>query len=141
MEIYLIRTLNGLKPAFEEDQKKINKFGLGEVVEFKTTIPRDYHKHKKFMAMIRITFENQEEFNNFDHFREAVIIEAGYYDVIPGLFGQGEKKVAKSISFSKMDEPTFEELFDKCADVCIKVIGCDKEELIKEVLLLAPNVK
>ena len=88
--------------------------------------PRNYQFHKKFFCLIDFAYDHwepSEEYKgvkiakNSDTFRKEITIMAGCYDVVASLGGEGVKKVAKSISWSKMTEDEFTVLYDAAKDV------------------------
>ena len=92
---------------------------------------RNYEFHKKVMALINIGFENQEKYNNFDHYRKTVIMKAGYYDAIE--MDKGTVYWPQSISFASMDQDTFEKLFNKLLDVVAKQLDSKPLEIRNQI--------
>lgn len=72
----------------------------------------------------------------FESFREWVTIESGFYNVI--LTPAGPRKVAKSISFAKMDEVEFSDLYKQilntCWMLCLDKIYDNQERLAERLL-------
>lgn len=72
----------------------------------------------------------------FESFRELVTIESGFYNVI--LTPAGPRKVAKSISFAKMDEVEFSDLYKQilntCWMLCLNKIYDNQEQLAERLL-------
>jgi hypothetical protein len=105
----------------------------GEIVSAEIKRPRNYKFHKKYFALLNYAFSiwepEEPEFKsklvnkyfgkNFDRFREDIICLAGYYDIVPTINGQVRPR-AKSISFGRMDEDEFHELYSKTIDVILK---------------------
>lgn len=132
MKISLVRTLSGFKPTHDSDFELAKKIKLNEPYEYEFKKPRNYRFHKKFFALIRMVFENQEQYTNQDHLRKDLIIESGNYDLRHDLLGV-EIREAKSMSFAKMDENEFNELYNSVIDVIIKYFHFDKEEIIENI--------
>ena len=132
MKLYLQRTLRGLIPIDDADKEKINKIPFDTPLEFDVKVPRNLGLHKKFFAMLNLAFENQDEFSNFEIFREAIIIGAGYFDRIQRLHGE-EVIVAKSISFAKMDNAEFDSLYTACIDTIIDYFSFTKKDFENEL--------
>ena len=63
-------------------------------------------------------FSDQAE-KNFEEFRKNIAILSGWRRVVMDLHGNPHYR-AKSISFAKMDEDDFEDLFTKTIDVLVK---------------------
>lgn len=134
MEIYLIRTLsNNLKAAYESDYDSLKKFPLNEPFKVEYKKQRNAKFHRKFFSMVKLVFDNQEVYNNIDHLRKHLTIASGFYELVYDLETGQEYKEAKSISFSKMDETEFSELYNRFIDTVHKYFGIDKQDLINEI--------
>lgn len=129
-------------PAYDSDDFLKNKYYKpGEYYTIPIQkAPRNWLFHKKFMALVKLCWLNLPEqydslFPNFEALRKAIEIEAGHYDIQYNFDGS-EAKIAKSISFESMDEPSFEELYQKCLSVIQQKIltGNTKEEIEKEII-------
>jgi len=111
--------------AVEWDKK--NK--IGDDVKAPWKRRRQLWRHKKYFALLNIAFENWEpgEINskygkpekNFDRFRKDIAILCGFYSVVVRLDGSSRVE-ADSISFAKMDEQAFRDLYSKTVDLLIK---------------------
>ncbi len=133
MEIILIKTLNGsFKPAYDCDYENAKKIKVNEPYVFSYKKPRNLRFHKKFFGLLNLVYQNQERYNNIDHLRRDLIIEAGFYDVRYNFQGV-ETFEPKSISFAKMDENEFSDLYNRCVDVVVKYFHFDKQDIINEV--------
>ena len=127
------RTLSAWEPIDESAKKVFNRYKFGDLVELEHKAIRNVKFHRKFFSMLNLTFQNQDITDNQNDFREAVTIAAGFYHYQKQVDGS-EIKRANSISFSKMDDITFSELYNKVFDVCLKILGLKSEELEKELL-------
>lgn len=132
MQIDLVKTPNGyIVGCTPDDEAAIKKWAIGEVKRGQFTNPRNYEFHKKFFAMLNIGFDAWEppelEYKglpaqkSFDRFRKDVTIAAGFYDVNVNLKGEVRAE-AKSISFAKMEQHEFEEVYSKVADVLLQKV-------------------
>lgn len=98
--------------------------------------PRNYKFLKKYFALLNAAYslwdtpEGVER--SRDSFREEVIIKAGYFEHVFSIDGTFKLK-AKSISFAKMEEPEFEQLYSKTIDVILWHVlpTYDRETLLK----------
>lgn len=131
-KIALIRTLSGFKPAYDSDIELSKKIKLNEIYTYEFKKERNYNFHKKFFALVKLVFDNQEQYTNFEHLRKDLIIESGNYDLRYDLLGV-EIREAKSISFAKMDEIQFSDLYSSVIDVIVKYFHFDKEEILSNV--------
>jgi len=131
-KISLVRTLSGFKPAYDSDFEISKKIKLNEPYEYEFKRPRNYKFHKKFFALVKMVFDNQEQYTNIEHLRKDLIIESGNYDLRHDLLGV-EIREAKSISFASMSEDEFSELYNSVVDVIIKYFHFDKQEIADNV--------
>ncbi|NOR68524.1 MAG: DUF1367 family protein [Methylomarinum sp.] len=98
----------------------LRKIKRGDVIEVSVVRKRNYQFHKKLFSLLNYAFENwehEEVFykgalveDNFDVFRENVLIMAGYGYPIVNLKGE-VRYIAKSISFASMTQDVFDELY------------------------------
>jgi hypothetical protein len=143
----LYDAMGGLSP---DDSKRWVKFWRklmgaepGEVMSISLTFNRDPIKHRKFFALLNLGFEHwgakrvhqtykgMPVEKNFDTFRKDVIKLAGYYEQHWNLEGRMQV-VAKSISFSAMEDDEFDRLYDAVATVLLNrvlTVYAGREEL------------
>jgi hypothetical protein len=129
MEILLMKQPGGALVAMDEGQADILKHWPADaVVRCKLSRVRNKAFHRKFFALITVGFEAFEpgtEYKgyviekNFDAFRDDVIIMAGYYHATMRPDGVMRLR-PKSISFAKMDQDAFEDLYNKVANVLLQ---------------------
>jgi len=123
----------------EEDEAKLTRFGIGEVVEFTYTAIRSYINLQRYFVMVKIGFDNQEEYKDIDDYRDAVQMEAGFFREVV-LYHKGEKftrRWPKHINYEECSEEDFIDLQEKAGDVIAKKFGMKNKELQKEVIRLA----
>lgn len=133
MEIFLVKGLdNKLSVAYETDYDKLKKIKPNKMVLCKITQPRNLGLHKKFFALIRMVFQNQEHYKNMEHLRKDLIISAGFYEERVTIYGEIIQE-AKSISFGSMKEDEFQELYNRVLDEVVTHFHFDKEDIIKNV--------
>lgn len=134
MKITLVKNLNNtFSLAYNSDYEKAKKIKAGELRDYETKKPRNPAFHRKFFALINLVFDNQEIYSNTDDLRHDLTIEAGYFTRRTNLEGDEVKK-PKSISFAKMDEHEFNNLYNAFLNVVIKHFGHDKEALEQELI-------
>ena len=131
MKFQLVRTLNGFKFAHESDLEKARKIKVGDFVTCDIKKPRNYMFHKKFFALIELVFQNQDLTDDTDNLRAYLTVKAGFYETIKSDIGV--MYLPKSISFAKMDEIEFEELFTKFLNVSSMLIGVENEDIMNEL--------
>ena len=144
-EIILRKLHHSLVPADRVNLQLME--GLKMNREYKVVIssPRNLQFHKKLFSLLNYAFSNWEHEpvffrdaiveDNFDVFRENVIIMAGYGYPVVNLKGEVRYR-AKSISFGSMKEEEFEQLYSAVIDAILKNVldNHSKQELINGVL-------
>ncbi|MCC7463318.1 MAG: DUF1367 family protein [Gammaproteobacteria bacterium] len=133
MKLFLRKTVSGFAPADEAARDAWQKYKLGEIYRADITKPRSYQHHKLCMALLSLTFQNQDKYASFEHFRKAVAIEAGHVEELITL--QGEVLLQpKSISYDALDEVEFTKVFGAMMTVCCRILGdIGADELEAEV--------
>lgn len=123
MILYCTVTEYGLMPYDDNDLQLFRRLKRGAVVKVETRTPRNLRFHRKFFALLRVTFDNLPE-----HIASSMHIESieallmllkmdmGYFDVVE--IGEHHFVKTRSISFAEMDEAAFEEFYNK-AVTCI----------------------
>ena len=133
MDIFLTRTLAGLVPADEAAKQAVRRWKMGETLKCSVRKPRCYTNHKKYFALLSLTFENQDKYTSFEHFRKAVQIAAGHVDELITLDGE-ITLMPKSIAYDALDEMEFSKVFGETMTVCAKILGdLDLDDLRLEV--------
>jgi len=133
MKFTIVKQFNNtFKVAYDTDYDKMKRIKVGDLLQCEIKKPRNYQFHKKFFGLLNMVFQNQERYNNIDHLRHDLTIEAGYYTLRHNLKGE-QIYEANSISFSKMNEETFSEYYNKCLDVIVKYFNFDKQSIIDNV--------
>ncbi len=138
MDVTLTKTRAGYVPGDPEAEEWDKTVKLGNSIRVSVTKIRNILFHRKYMALLNIGFDNWEPgeidskhgtpLKNFDRFRKDIAILCGYYDIVVRLDGTTRPE-AKSISFAKMEEDTFSDLYSKTIDVLLKnVYGVDMTE-------------
>lgn len=134
MKISLIKSLdNTFKIAFPEGYDTAKKIKLNVPYEFEFKNQRNVNFHRKYFSLLNLVVENTEKFKDVNHLRMILAIECGWYeDLINPLSGE-ITIIPKSISFAKMGNDEFEELYSKSIDYCCKILGVEKEDIINEI--------
>ena len=133
MKLGLIKNLNGsFLPAYDSDLEIAKKIKVNSFYEFDFKKPRNYLFHKKFFALINLAYHNQDTYNNIDDMREDLIIDAGFYRTTETKRGDTVKK-ALSVSFSSMDDIEFNDLYSRVADVIVKWLGIEKQDIVDNI--------
>lgn len=133
MKILVKKTPSGLKPLYDSDYDNYSKIPLGEEFEIEYTRKRNSKFHRKFFALLKLAFENQQDYRNLDEMRKDLIIVAGYYDEHINLITGEVTKLHKSISFSSIDELQFSEIYEAVKTVISRWLGIDNETIENEI--------
>lgn len=136
--IYLRRTASGFEPADQPSREAWQKFKVGEVYRANVVKPRSYQSHKLCMALLQLTFLNQERYDNFEHFRKAVAIEAGHCETLLTLDGQ-VLQLPNSLSYDALDGADFQRVFGAMMTICCRILGTTSPILEAEVSKYADN--
>lgn len=109
-----------LIPASDDDFKKKLCLKKGQTYKAKIVLYRNYDFHRKYFAMINAAWEyveeaKQERFfhNSVDQFRQTIQMTAGHSDKIFSYELKTFIDIPRSISFEKMDNDEFSDLYDR----------------------------
>jgi len=126
-EVYLYRDDKGiLLPADEDSQERLKKLKAYEVYSFKFKKTRNYLFLKKYFAMLKCAFENQEFYKAEKFFREHTLLGIGHCEVWYNAKGEASFKV-KSISFDNCTELEFDAIFQKTLSFLMLEYGFDED--------------
>lgn len=140
MEIYCKVTEQGLIPMYEDDYEEKKRLKVGKVVKCDITIPRNYEFHKKFAALVRLTYDNLPEFrqaamgvHSWEDMLITIKLDLGYASTV--WYGTKQVVIPKSIAFSKMDQTQFECFYDAAVDMVLNLYlrGTKKQDLLDEI--------
>jgi len=100
----------GLKsffPVYPSDIDKTAKMQPGEIRLLEIKNPRNLKHHNKFMAMIRMTVDNSDDWRNEEHLLFYIKTLLGYGEYVK--FKTNMVFIPSSISFESMEQQDFEE--------------------------------
>lgn len=126
--IWLIKREDGAFIPFQDDDYQTAK-RIKPMVEtcFTVKLIRNPQFHRKYFALIKLAFENQDYYTNDYVFRKILEMRAGYF--IPVMTERENMvHVPKSISYSELDQSEFEQLFDKVYLEVEKLLKLVKQE-------------
>ena len=127
MEIYLLNTIEGLRPLYPNDYDEKKKLKLGHTYKASISMPRNIRFHNKYFKLIDVAWEfltdkQREAFrNNREGFRHTIEIAAGACNKIWSISRREWIEEAKSISFASMDEEEFSELYNNIMDIIFRM--------------------
>ena len=134
---YLVfkKTLGALRPADEAAMQALQRIPVDGVVALKIKRPRNLGHHRKFFALLKIVFENQELYKSEAALLAAIKIATGH--CTPIVLADGTRAfIPSSISFAAMDQGEFEAFWEKVVTlVCAKIIpNLNREDLEAEIM-------
>ena len=140
MELFCQATPQGLVPLYDSDYEAKHKLQIGKVYKVAVTIPRNYQWHKKFFALLRLTYYNLPEslersldIHNEEDLLTAIKIDLGMFDE----YTVNGRNIVKphSISFAAMDNAEFEVFYNRCIDLILNqyLVGTNRKTLIEEI--------
>jgi len=135
-EIYMMKKSDGsFTPVDQESLDNAAKLKIGAVYKHEVKKPRNYNFHKKYFSLLNLAFDNQEKYDSREAFRSAITMQAGWYNTHTSLNGVLMFS-PKSISFAKMDDSDFSELYEKTVTIILKYVlpGCERKDLAEMVL-------
>ena len=126
---------------YDSDLEAKKRLKDGAIVRCKVSNPRNLEHHKKFFALVRLTFDNlpfclAEAWNisNEDDMLRRFKRDLGYYTAFRNEYGEREIEY-RSISFPAMEQREFEQFYNQCVDLVLNkyIKGLNREDLINEV--------
>lgn len=122
MKGFIRKTLTGWEPADEQARHIHKRESIGKVYRADIVQPRNYRHHCLFMALLDLTFQNQDKFTDERRFRSAVAYAAGHVEEFVTLDGEIHL-VPKRYSYDDIpDEQDFTVEFGKAMAVCAGIL-------------------
>lgn len=129
MQFTVIKLSNGqFLPAAKMDEEEADRLNINQPYQIEVKRQRNAKFHRKYFAMLKVAYDAWEpdeplpEYEkwgtpakNFDKFRKDVQIVCGYCTPVYSIKKGEIRMEADSISFAKMDDVAFAELYDKVA--------------------------
>ena len=121
------------------DEKKRLKIGSTVLCDIRK--PRNYKFHKKFFALLRLTFDNlpyhlHDELNIYSE--EDLLLSLKLDLGISSIVRMGKRDVYRdgSISFAVMDETEFEGFYNRCINMILNkyLRGTNRSDLVEEII-------
>ncbi len=128
MRLFVKNTPQGLIPMYDDDYDAKKRLKFDEVYRVDIVKARNIDFHRKYFALINIGWEylneEQTKFFKYDRegFRKCVQIAAGYYTLTYSIKRKEWVEESVSISFEKMDELEFQDLYNKVRDVIFSLV-------------------
>ena len=144
VEILLRRTLRGLDAADDDAREKLKAWKIGQPLKCEVRLARDSSRHRYFYGLVSIILENSEGFDS----KEAVVtsIKFGIGHIEEArvkLAGEWVRvQTPKSISFAKMDEPSFQDFIKRAEAYVCSVLSVTSDDLADALTdYLAPGLR
>ena len=128
MKLNLFCTPTGLKPLYDADYEEKKKLKVGQTYVAEIRLVRNPDFLRKFFALINLSWEILPESQhkgfkeNKELWRRYVTVAAGYSDVFYSPKLREFVEIPKSISFDKMDEAEFRDLYEAVKNVIWSII-------------------
>ena len=122
MKLNALNTAHGLVPCTDADFEQKRNLKIGQVYSVEVKLLRNYEFHKLYFALINCAWEylteKQQKFcGNKKKFRKMLEMTAGYCETIYSIKKKEWVDIPLSISFEKLDEAGFRELYERVKDV------------------------
>ena len=133
MKILVVKTISGLKSAYDSDLENFKKIPLNEIFEIEYKKRRNVRFHRKFFSLINLYYSNQDNYTNVDDLRHDLLIVSGFYEDKTNYLTGEITRVSKSLKFSSMDEIEFNQVYEAVKNTISKLLSVSNEELEREV--------
>ena len=94
--------------AYARFLSQVRGMAVGDTMRFAFWVPRSLGFHRRHFKIIAKVFENQDQFQDIEKFREWLQVGAGFCDIYPGPKGK-PVAIARSIAWERLEEADFEE--------------------------------
>ena len=141
MDIYCRVTPYGLVPLYDSDHDLKQRLRIGSTARCRVSQPRNYEFHKKFFALVRLTYDNlplplveRWRIRSVDDMLRRFKRDLGYFTSSVNELGEREIEYS-SISFAAMDEEEFERFYNGSVNLVLDkyIRGLEREDLLTEV--------
>lgn len=134
MDVYFVKTSDGLVPVDDHTTEVLQEYGDGEVIRVKLFKDRNPRHHGLFFALLTCIYKNQEKYLSKEALRFAITIQAGWVDEIK-LTGDSVALRPKSIAWGKMDQHEFKDYYAAALKAIPELLpqfeGVDIEDMLK----------
>ena len=142
MEIYCKVVNRHLDPLSEGDVENVERIKDGTDVKCVVTQPRNIRFHRKYWALVRLTFENLPErltqqwnIRSEQDMHKRFKRDLGYFTSTINEYGEREVEYL-SISFSAMENQDFAQFYEQCVNLVLYtyIPGMNKYDLEEEIM-------
>ena len=133
MKIQVIKTISGLRPAYDSDYESFKKIPLNEIIEIEYKKQRNVKFHRKLFSLLNLAYSNQNIFDNLEDMRYCLMLECNLSDIKVNRLTGETFKVPKSLQFAKMDEIEFNEVYNTLKQYICEWLGVTNEQINEEI--------
>src|SRR5688572_24455728 len=123
MKCFVRKTLAGWAPHDAQAETLHKRCHIGQAYRADIVQPRNYRHHCLFMALLELTFNNQEQYEDAWAFRTAVALAAGHVRQYITLDGEIQYVPLRYSYDDIPDEGDFTVEFGKAMTVCARLLG------------------
>lgn len=141
MDIFCQVTPMGLVPLYDSDHEEKKKLKIGSVVKCEVKHVRNYEFHKKYFALVKLTYTNLPEWlveywniRSIHDMHKRFKRDLGYSHTTTNEQGEIEREY-ESIAFNKMSQADFERFYEQAVNLVMYtyIEGIDRQDLIEEL--------
>jgi len=142
MKILFEKRPQGFFPIHDSDKEKLDRLPNGSLYERSFKMVRNPDFHRLVFGFLNIVFHYQNDYDDFDKFRDRITLLSDSYTEEIMFNAEGEALTViklESWSFQSLDEYSFRELFKKVKDICWRhyvPLSDDREEVERQLLEL-----
>jgi len=133
-ELWLIRKMDMLVPANEQSLEALRKMKQGQWYRADIKMPRNVKFLRKYFALLGAVYPHQSMWPTFKKFRDKFEEALGHGEY--HVNGKGERYFEnESISFAKMEEDEFEQLYERAVELILTQIlpGVGRADLDRQI--------
>lgn len=122
MKTIWTRTHDGLRPASDEAVKVLAQYKPGDEVLLEHKKGRSAGNHRRFFALVNMTFDWQDQYDNPEIWRKVLEIAAGHFDIVIDKHGNTHYW-PKTIAWDRLDEDEFRDMFSRVVNAYLARYG------------------
>lgn len=143
-ELLLVRTLRGFEAADDESREAMKAIRLGVPIKCEVRIARDSSRMRYFWGLVAIILDNTEGFASKEDVAASIKLALGHVDQVQVYDGKEWHitRTPKSISFSKLSEPEFQDFIKRAEAYACSVLCVTNDQLADALTeYLAPGLR
>ena len=129
----LVRTLSGLAAADETTTKLLQRWPMGEERQAEIRRQRLHKNLKRWHVLCKIVYENSDMFPSQEVVHQHLKVQAGHATAITNKHTGETWLYPDSISFSRLDEDEFQDVWQRAVKyVCTEIIPELDEQSVRD---------